>query len=427
MKFLTLFYTVFWYVALPFVMLRLLWRSRRQPAYRERWWERFGFFKGAPFSKSLWIHAVSLGETRAALPLIERLKILYPEQTIVVSTTTPTGAAQVKAAGLGVQHIFFPYDFPGALKRCLKHLNPCCLIIMETELWPGLFEACRQRAVPIVVANARLSARSAEKYRRFLSAVTPMMQCVTQVAAQTEADKAELESLGLPGSRLTVTGSLKFDLRLPEDLGDKASALKAILGQRPIILAASTHPGEESALLSTLQQVKAKIPTVLLVIAPRHVERAADIVKLCQQHSCTVAVRSQSQACDADTSVYLANTVGELLYFYEACDVAYVGGSLIPHGGQNPLEPAACGKPIVMGPHVFNFTRIVALLKTAGALTVVDDTPTLAKALIELLESPEKRADKGQRARHVMNANRGALDRQLEVIQAVIDASSDVL
>lgn len=418
MKFL---YSFIWVCLLPVVLLRLLWRSRKQPGYRRHWWHRLGFIPRMEQAGCIWIHAVSLGETRAAIPMIQSLLAMYPNKTIVLSHTTPSGLEAGSKIDSRVQQVFFPYDLRLFIHMFLNRLRASCLIVMETELWPNVFSVCAARQLPVVVVNARLSQRSAARYARFPSVVTPMMQCATLIAAQTQADADAFISIGAPADKITVTGSVKFELTLPTDLAERGASLRTELGAaRPILLAASTHSGEETLLLQALKIIQQSMPDVLLVIVPRHSDRASTIMKHCQQQGFSVAQRSQQQACTADTAVYLADTMGELLNFYQASDVAFVGGSLVAHGGQNPLEPAACGKPILMGPHVFNFIRIVDLLMEANALKMVNDVESLATHVLSLLRDPAARDCMGVAGQQVLADNRGALEKQLAVVASLL-------
>lgn len=408
-----LLYSLLFYLLLPAILLRLCWRALRAPAYARRWGERLG--RVAPLSGTvIWVHAVSVGETLAALPLIRRLQAAQPQARLLVTTTTPTGSARVRAAlGDGVVHCYAPYDFPHAVRRFLDRVRPGLLIVMETELWPNVLHGCARRGIPVVLANARLSARSAAGYGRVAALTRPMLAALTRVAAQTREDGERLLALGLAPDRLHVTGNIKFDLELDAALHERAHRLRADWrgGARPIWLAASTHEGEDEPVLAAHRRLLAVRPDALLVLVPRHPERFARVHALCARQGLRVLRRSAGQAPVADTQVLLGDTMGELLAFCGAADLVFVGGSLVPVGGHNLIEPAAWGKPVLSGPEVFNFVEAARLLEAAGGLRICADGAALADAVVELLGQPERRAAMGAAARAVAEANRGALAR----------------
>jgi 3-deoxy-D-manno-octulosonic-acid transferase len=409
------------YLAMPFVLLRLFWRSRRLPAYRLRIKERFGFYPLA-FERSLWIHGVSMGETLAAVPLIKALQARYPSLPIIVTTMTSTGAAQVKASfGDTVTHFYIPYDLPDAVDRFLNATQPVLNVTMETELWPNMFAACRQKNIPICLMNARLSEKSANGYERIASMTREMLQTVQVIAAHGREDAERFIALGAPDERVVVTGNIKFDITIDEQTIEKGNALRAALGKNRFIwVAASTHEGEEEIILDAHKQLLALDPQALLILVPRHPDRFDSVSKLVEQ-SFTVERRSQTETCQA--SVYLGDTMGELLILYSVADVAFVGGSLIPRGGHNMLEPGVLGKPILTGPHLFNFKEISELFIAAQALKRVDTANSLADQLCLFLQRPDERTESGNRARQVVESNRGALAKQLEIIYRVVDAN----
>ena len=413
-------YTFLLYLAMPFIFLRLLWRSRKLRDYRLRWRERLGCY---PFKmdRSLWVHAVSVGEVIAAIPLIKELQAQYPHYPMVVTTMTPTGAARVKAAfGESVTHAYLPYDLPGALNRFLNAAHPVACIIMETELWPNLLAVCQLRGIPVCLTNARLSKKSARGYARIAPLTRSMLANVTHISACGQDDADRFADLGARREQMAVTGNLKFDLLIPEGLLEKASALRAKLGEdRFIWIAASTHEGEEDIILQAHRQVLDVDASALLILVPRHPDRFHQIAQLSASQF-TTARRSANDVVSADTQVYLGDTMGEMLLLYGAADVAFVAGSLIPRGGHNILEPAAFAKPILSGPHVFNFAEICKMFARADALITVDNADTLAAALLRLMQQEDARLASGQRARAVMDANRGALAKQLQMIRQLI-------
>lgn len=416
-----LLYTFLLYLALPFLFIRLWFKSRRLPAYKERWGERLGFYP-IKLKKCLWVHAVSMGETLAAIPLIKALKTRYPGTPILVTTMTPTGAEQVKKAfGESVAHVYLPYDFPSAVNRFLQAMQPQVGIIMETELWPNLLFACRKKQIPICVLNGRLSEKSAQGYQRIAPLTRKMLQQIDFIAAHGQEDATRFIALGAPKDQVVVTGNIKFDLVLPDDLPTKSADLRVFLGlNRFIWIAASTHEGEEEIILAAHKKLRATLPQALLILVPRHPDRFNAVAALCtQSFPSAVARRSHHETCEAETAVYLGDTMGELLLLYAAADVAFVGGSLIPRGGHNMLEPAALSKSIVTGPHLYNFAEISRLLRSANALAEVSDAETLKSALIMFAQDQSVRDDMGKRALAVVLANRGALNKQLEIVNRI--------
>lgn len=415
------FYNFLLYLTLPYLFLRLWWRSWRLPAYRKRLGERLGFYPMA-LERCLWIHSVSVGETLAAVPLIKQLKIAYPALPVLITTMTPTGARQVQNTFKdSVHHAYIPYDFPGAVKRFLANFNPVVSVIMETELWPNLLHACRKKDVPVCLTNARLSAKSARGYQSIGSLTREMMQNITAVAAHGQADADRFIALGMPKERVLVTGNLKFDLELPELIQQNSQTLREALGKNRFIwIAASTHEGEEAILLTAHQQLRERYPNALLILVPRHPDRFETVAKMCAQMFVTQR-RSLQVPCENNTAVYLADTMGEMLLLYAVSDVAFVAGSLIPRGGHNMLEAGALGKAIITGPHLFNFAEISQLFLASDALIQVNDAAALAEVLIKLAADPLERRQRGIRAQQVVDNNRGALVRQLAVIKGLIN------
>jgi 3-deoxy-D-manno-octulosonic-acid transferase len=415
-----LLYTLLLYLLLPAVLLRLCWRARRAPDYARRRGERFG--RVAPLPEPvIWVHAVSVGETLAAVPLIRRLQARHPHARLLVTTTTPTGSERVRALfGAGVTHCYAPYDFPDAVARFLRRVRPALLVVMETELWPNLLHACARRGIPVVLANARLSERSARGYHRVRWLTAPMLRTLAAVAAQTRADGARFLALGLAPDKLQVTGNIKFDLELSPALRARATALHADwagLPHRPVWLAASTHAGEDGLVLAAHAEILRTLPAALLVLVPRHPERFANVHAACIRAGFTTRRRSEGGAVPPATQVLLGDTMGELLAFCGAADVVFVGGSLVPVGGHNLIEPAAWGRPVLAGPHLFNFAEAAALLQAAGGLRICTDGAALTPAVIELLTEKDYRAKVGAAARVVAEANRGALARLTAVIE----------
>jgi 3-deoxy-D-manno-octulosonic-acid transferase len=337
---------------------------------------------------------------------------------------TPTGAMRVKAAlAESVIHAYLPYDLPCAMTRFLKAMQPRLAIIMETELWPNMLAACSEQKIPVCLLNARLSAQSANAYRRIAPLAHQMLQQVTVIAAQGAADAERFMQLGASASQVQLSGNLKFDLELPSDLAANAHLLHQSLSPdaRMIWIAASTHEGEEEIILKAHQQIRKHISNALLILVPRHPDRFNVVAEQSQKIFVTVK-RSEHLPCTAETAVYLGDTMGELLLLYGASDAAFVGGSLIPRGGHNLLEPAALAKPLLSGPHLFNFTEMRDLFLQARALRIVQDAASLAKQLLALMQDQSLRTQMGTAARQVLEANRGALDKQLQLITAYLPA-----
>ena len=416
-------YTLILYMLMPVVVGRLIWRGWRNREYWRRWGERFGRFPSPEMNSPIWIHAVSVGEVRAAQPLVREIKQRWPAIPLLVTTTTPTGSEQVKALfGESVLHTYLPYDLPGPVKRFLDGAQPRLALIMETELWPNLFHGCASRKIPIIIANARLSARSLRGYRRVSSLIRETLRSIHLVAAQGEQDAERFRQLGMEADRIRVTGSMKFDQPLPEGLQKHAGELRRRLGEKRMLwIAASTHQGEEEQILDALRQVRREHPDCLLMLVPRHPERFGRVAELCSRAGFRVVRRSSGRPCDQDVDIFLGDTMGELMLFYAASDVAFVGGSLVPTGGHNMLEPAALGKPVIAGPHLFNFTEIAAAMERAGALCRVADGAELAEVTSRLLSSPEERAGMGEAGRRLVQQNRGALQRVLDLVRPCLE------
>lgn len=397
------------YLLLPLALLRLWWRGRRVPAYRRRWAERLGYFAPLPEQRAVWVHAVSVGEVLVAVPLIKWLR--ERGETVLVTTTTPTGAERVHAAfGGEVRHLYCPYDLPDVVRRFVRRARPRLAIVIETELWPNLFRACARADVPVVVANARLSARSAAGYARIAGLMRATLADVRLVAAQSEADAARLRALG--ARTVQVTGNVKFDLHLPASLHEQSAVLRRGWGEhRRVWLAASTHAGEEEQVLAAHAELRRALPDALLVLAPRHPERGDDVAALCRRHGYAVVRRSERRPLVPPDAVFLVDTLGELAVFYAAADVAFVGGSLVPTGGHNVLEPAALGKAVVVGPHTFNFLEITAQLVECGAARRVADGAALAHAVTEYLRDANLRDGAGRQGLALVQQSRGALAR----------------
>ncbi len=416
-------YTALFYCSLPLIAARLWWRGRRAPAYRQRVAERFGFFPARVAPQGIWVHAVSLGEVIAAAPLVRALMQRHPELPLTVTTMTPTGSERVRALfGDAVFHVYAPYDVPGCIARFLRRVRPRLLVIVETELWPNTIHACAMRGIPVLLANARLSEKSARGYRRFAAVTAPMLRELGKVVAQNAQDGARFVALGLPAERLVVSGSIKFDIAIDADLYARAQQQRECWrsAERFVWIAASTHAGEDEIILQAHRQLRAHCPQALLILVPRHPERFDEVAALIARNDFAFARRSAAEPVANDTAVLLGDTMGELLLLYGCADCAFVGGSLIARGGHNTLEPAAWGLPVITGASDFNFREISALLQREQALAVVRDANSLAAELQLLAADVELRLQRGNAAKTVVANNRGALDKLIGEIERLL-------
>ncbi|MBV1959666.1 MAG: lipid IV(A) 3-deoxy-D-manno-octulosonic acid transferase [Pseudomonadales bacterium] len=414
-------YSLLFYLCLPIIFIRLLLRSRHAPEYRRRWAERLGFISGSPSPGGIWIHSVSVGETLAAVPLVKRIQTDYPDLPVTITTMTPTGSEQVRKNFTdSVFHVYIPYDLPTAVGRMLNKIKPRLLVVMETELWPNLIDQCHRRDIPVVIANARLSERSAVGYGKLASLVQPMLKQLSLLVAQAEADCQRFERIGMDAGQTVVSGNIKFDISLSEQIKSDAHLLRAAWGLdvsgRKVWIAASTHDGEEPILLAAFQRLLIDHPSLLLLIVPRHPERFNEVEKCCNQQKLNVLRFSSQQPCTTETQVVIGDTMGELMRFYGVADIAFVGGSLVETGGHNLLEAAAWQLPIISGPYLFNFTEADNLLSDAGALIKVSSEQELAEKVDELLGDTAQSNKMGRAALGVIEQNRGSLDRLYQQI-----------
>lgn len=414
-------YSLLLYLAVPVIAVRLWLRSRKAPAYAKRIAERFAINLPEFTQGGIWLHAVSVGESIAAAPVVKALQQLYPDLPITVTCMTPTGSERIQSLfGDSVQHCYLPYDLPICSRQFFKRLKPRLAIVMETELWPNHINQCARLNIPVLLANGRLSARSARGYGRFPKLVAPMLKQLNVLAVQTHTEAQRFIDLGARPEAVTVTGSIKYDLRVDAALPEQAQALREQwhASQRPIWIAASTHEGEDALILAAHQQLLAQFPTALLILVPRHPERFETVYNLCVQQGLQVQRRSTQAAVSAEHQILLGDTMGELLFLYALADVALVAGSLIEHGGHNMLEPIALAKPTLTGPHYFNFLEIAEQLLEAGGLREVADTHALTHAVAELWRNPEQAQTMCAAAQQVLQRNQGALQRLLDSIEA---------
>ena len=413
-------YTLLFFICLPLILLRLIWRGFRAPAYWHRWGERFGYMPKLTDPRPvIWCHAVSVGEVEASRPLIQALQRDYPEYQILVTTMTPTGSARVLHHFTGqVSHYYLPYDLPFAVRPFLKRMRPAIGIIMETEIWPNLISNCHQRNIPLILANARMSERSARGYQHISGFSRDIIYRLTKIATQTETDRNRLIALGAAPERIHAIGNLKYEINLPASLTEQCTAIQRLWSaHRQVWVAASTHEGEESQILQAMEKIHATIPDVLLILVPRHPERFDRVFNLCQQAGFNTIRRSTEAVCSDEVTILVGDTMGELPLFYGASDLAFVGGSLIPHGGHNLLEPAALGRAVITGPHHFNFTEISSHFFDANAAIEVHDADSLADTVIRLLQDAALRSTMGEAGRQHIAKSQGASKRLLSLIE----------
>jgi 3-deoxy-D-manno-octulosonic-acid transferase len=417
-RLLRILYSVVMYALVPVMLYHLVWRGLRDRNYFRRWSERFGWYSGPGLRESLWVHAVSVGEVNAAATLVDALRAAYPGNPVVVTTTTPTGAARVQALWGGrVRHLYLPYDLPGAVRRFLRHAGPRLALILETEIWPNLYLGSHARGIPLMLVNARLSQRSGRGYRPVLPLIRLAMGQVDLIAAQTDADARRLRAVGAREARIRIVGNLKYDLRLPDGLDTQARRWRAGWDSaRPVWIAASTHEDEERLVLDVHAALRKRFPDLLLLWAPRHPERFGAVTEQAQHRGFRVRTRSACELPAIDTDCFVLDSMGELLAFYAAADAAFVGGSLQAIGGHNVLEPAALGVPSVVGPHTFNFVEATTLMRDEGALLQVEDVGGLESALALLLDDAPRRRAMGAAGRLTVERERGALARTLQLI-----------
>jgi 3-deoxy-D-manno-octulosonic-acid transferase len=418
-------YTALFYLGLPLVAIRLWLRARKAPAYAKRIGERFTLGMPTLQPGGIWVHAVSVGESIAAAPMIRALLERYPTLPITVTCMTPTGSERIQALFANeprIQHCYLPYDLPCAAARFLDRVQPRLAVIMETELWPNHIHQCAKRGIPVALANGRLSERSARGYGRFSKLTAPMLDEMSLFAVQTEAEAQRFRDLGARPETVEVTGSIKFDLTIDPQLLQRAADLRNQwqAQDRPVWIAASTHEGEDEVVLDAHRRLLANHPDALLILVPRHPERFNSVFELCQREGFATVRRSTGANVDAQTRVLLGDTMGELLFLYALADSAFVGGSLVPNGGHNLLEPAALAKPVLSGPHLFNFLDIAAQLREAGALAEVDDAEGLAVEVQRLFELPRDAQRMAEAGLAVMRRNQGALQRLVDGLARLI-------
>ena len=411
-------YTALLWLLLPYVFIHLFWRARKQPEYLQHIAERFGFYSIKSNSYIIWLHTVSVGETRAAASLVQRLQTTYPDHQILLTHTTPTGReASEQLYGDRVLRVYLPYDYPFAVRRFLRHFKPRVGVLLETEIWFNLIDGCHAEQVPLLLLNARLSEKSAARYARFPKLTESGLSQLSAVSAQSVEDAVRLCALG--ARNISVMGNLKYDIEPPPEMLERGRQIRTLLGaDRPVFLAASTRVGEEALLLDALKNIT--VQGLLTVIVPRHPQRFEEVAALLTQRGIRFQRRSENRPVAADTQVVLGDSMGEMFAWYAACDIAFIGGSLLPFGGQNLIEACAVGKPVLIGPHTYNFTQASMLAVEQGAAVRVQDANELAHTLQKLLLQPAELMRMGTAGFAFVNANRGATDLALAQISRAI-------
>jgi len=422
---LNLYNALIW-LFLPVILFHLFIRGFKNPSYWNRIGERFGLLPILKNVPRIWIHAVSVGEVRAAALIIPALWKNYPDHRILITTMTPTGSAQVRDLFKeDVDHYYVPYDYPSAVKRFLDRTKPKIAIVLETELWPNLFHACGARNIPLFVSNVRMSEKSMKGYLRFPALSHATLSQVSHFAVQSHDDADRMIRIGAPRDRVSVTGSIKFEIDIPASQRETAEVLRREWGQnRTIWIAASTHEGEDEIILSTHRKLKEQFPDLLLILVPRHPERFASVERLAKRGGFNVLLRSQQKfEIQPEIDVLIGDTMGELQLFFGAVDIAFIGGSLVPTGGHNLLEAAAVATPVVVGPHIFNFKEITRLAIERGHTIQISNAEELASAITDLIEHPEKRSKAGEAGEKLVRENKGALARNIGLIRRLLPDS----
>lgn len=415
-------YTVLLWWLLPFIFVRLALRARRQPEYLQHLGERFGFYQVHSDRPVIWLHAVSVGETRATVSLVTKLRVAYPNHQILLTHTTPTGrVTSEQLYGEGVLRVYLPYDYPFAVRRSLRHFRPDLGILMETEIWFNLIHEGHAAGVPMLLLNARLSEKSAKGYARVATLTCKALQELTAIAAQTPDDAARLTQLG--AQNVSVMGNLKFDIVPLQAMLELGSSFRQQFGEaRKVLLAASTREGEEALLLDAFQSAGG-IGATLLVIVPRHPQRFNEIADMLNKRGLRYQHRSENRQVSADIQVVLGDSMGEMFAYYAACDLAYIGGSLLPFGGQNLIEACAVGTPVLIGPHTFNFADATKLAVAAGAALRVNDATALFQIAGQLLNDTRALAEISEQGRRFVASHQGATDKAMKLISALLDTS----
>lgn len=414
-------YALVWLPALPLALLRLLWRARRQPAYLAHVGERLGRYRKPAAGPTIWVHAVSVGETRAAEPLVRAILAHWPDHHIVLTTMTPTGRETAWSLFSGearVASVYLPYDLGPLVRRFLDHFRPTFAVIMETELWPTLLAECQARQIAVLLANARLSARSAARYARWPSLTKLTLGTLTMIGSQTEEDGRRLAALG--ARAVVTTGNIKFDIGPPAHLQALGEQFRARIGKRPVLLLASSRDGEESLVVDAFARLADA--STLLVVVPRHPQRFDTVAQLIEARGLRLQRRSDSGAVEPATRVWLGDSMGEMFAYYACADAALIGGSWLPFGGQNLIESCAVGTPVVVGPHTWNFTQVAEQAVAADAALRAEDANEGVRLAVALLGDTKERARRSQACHTFSAAHTGATQRTLALIEAMLKA-----
>jgi 3-deoxy-D-manno-octulosonic-acid transferase len=415
-------YSCLFYLLIPFILLRLLWRGIKAPAYRSRWRERFALYNQKFPQGVIWFHAVSVGEAEALFPLVRQIQKQHPDAKLLITTTTPTGSARVKAVMREtVAHVYLPYDVPDAVNRFMQCFKPKLAVIMETEIWPNLFISCGKNNIPLYIINARLSAKSSRGYQKIPTLVHPALAQVSLIATQTQDDASRFIAIGADCEKVKILGNIKFDVEIPPAIIEHGLQIKAdLFRDRFVWLIASTHKDEEAIFLEIYKEIKQKIPELLLVLVPRHPERFADVKKLCEQLQLSVVMRTTGDRVNTENDVYLVDTMGELKMLYAASDVAFVGGSMVPRGGHNILEAAAVGVPVMFGPYMVNFKEIARGVLSHNAAIQCQNKDELVNSILALYEQPAYREALAEKGREFVRENQGVIARICVMLDQVI-------
>ena len=419
-------YSALFYFLAPLILLRLLWRSIKAPAYRYRWRERFALYPQALPQHVIWFHAVSVGESEALFPLLKKIQQHHPEAKLLVTTTTPTGSARVQAVMKDtVTHVYLPYDMPDVVQRFIGHFKPTLAVIMETEIWPNLYTCCGQHHIPLYLINARLSERSSRGYQKISQFVRSTLDNVSIIATQTQDDAQRFVSLGAKTDAIKVMGNIKFDISVPEiTLADGHQLKNTLFANRFVWVIASTHKEEEAIFITLYQHIKLQIPELLLLLVPRHPERFIEVKRLCEQKQLKTVSRTSGEPVTQATDVYLVDTMGELKMIYAASDIAFVGGSMVPTGGHNILEAVAVGVPVLFGPYMSNFKEIArGILNQQAAIQCVDND-AIVQSVLYLYHQPNERLELVAKGQVFLKQNQGAIARIYAMLEPVIRGES---
>lgn len=416
------FYSLLIAIGTPFILLYFAFRGLRDRSYLQRWGERFGYLPTSVKQGGIWVHAASVGEFNAASPLIRSLLDTYPDLPLMITTLTPTGSERVKRVlGDQVSHSYIPIDLPGAVSRFLHRLQPRLIIVMETEIWPNLYLQADRLKIPLLMANARLSERSVKHFKYLPGFVRRILQSVTWVGAQSPGDAERLILCGANQHRTDTTGNLKFDLDVPVDLEENATALRTRWRHhRPVLVAGSTHEADEQVVLPAFIQLLQTLPDALLILVPRHPERFSRSAQLARDAGLNTQLRSEDETCSEQAQCFIIDSIGELLAYYACADVAFVGGSMGEVGGHNALEPAALGKPVLLGPNMDNARDIASKLMQCGAALQVANQAEFLQAVEKIMTDDDLRDAMGLAGQKLVDKNKGALDLTMQAIGKLI-------